>query len=368
MLSELAKEEDNDELLFLLDLGTAYFRSGQYPLAVETFLKAEKMAEIQDYTSISAEAASVLLSDEVKPYQGEDFEKILINAYLAMAFTFQPKWDSALVECRKVNHKIGLMISEGKLPYKRNYFAKYLAGTLFEARGELNDAFVDYRQLYKWQSSLALLDVPLLRMASRLGATQEFQQYRKAFGKNVDYKLGPEMGEIILLVEQGKGPIKVPDPRMRLLPMFQKRPYRSAYVEIRDTKSQFSARSHTFFDIESTAIRQLELRTGKILAKKLAGVAAKELVAHQVGKETESPFLGALTSLILHAQDQADLRSWSTLPARLQIARVRVPAGRHDVVLDMVLRSGGKVKAQYEWKGVEVKPGQLHFLNYQTPD
>lgn len=44
---------------------------------------------------------------------------------------------------------------------------------------------------------------------------------------------------------------------------------------------------------------------------------------------------GLLISLIVQASlaaaDVPDTRSWETLPARVSIARIRVPAGQHDV-------------------------------------
>src|SRR5690606_28779453 len=121
-------------------------------------------------------------------------------------------------------------------------------GVLFEARGEWNDAFVDYRQLLKWRDDLPYLGVPLLRMAASLQAEQELAQYRKKFPKEKNYRLDGKTGEVVLLVEQGKVPIKVPHPNFRLLPKFQKRVYTSDYVVLRDKSAKKEAPSHPFFD------------------------------------------------------------------------------------------------------------------------
>ena len=40
------------------------------------------------------------------------------------------------------------------------------------------------------------------------------------------------------------------------------------------------------------------------------------------------------TQATLTALDTPDTRSWETLPSRITVARVRVPAGRHAVFLD----------------------------------
>jgi hypothetical protein len=62
--------------------------------------------------------------------------------------------------------------------------------------------------------------------------------------------------------------------------------------------------------------------------------------------------------------DQADLRSWVTLPAKLRIARLALPAGRHDLLLDMV--SGGSSRKVKTWENVQVKPGRINFLNLRV--
>ncbi|MCB0417474.1 MAG: hypothetical protein H6617_01145 [Bdellovibrionaceae bacterium] len=366
-LEPLAAKESNDQLLYLLDLGLIYHSAGRYEDAIKTFLKAEKIADIKDYTSITAEAAAVITNEQVLPYKGEDFEKILINVFLAIDYTLAGKWDDALVECRRVNHKLDLMRQQGQLPYERNAFAKYLAAVLFEARGESNDAFVDYRQLASWKQGTPYLGAPLLRLAEKLHAEQEFQIYKKQFPSTSDYRIGRNEGEIIVLLEMGKGPVKVPNPSFRLVPMFERRNYRTAYAEVR-VDSLAPVRTQTLFDIEATAIDQLQKKMAIIMARKVGGVVVKEVIAERVRKATDSEFLGLLTKVILHMTDQADLRSWSTLPASLQLARIRVPAGTHRVSLDLAYRSGGSRQSVKEWAEIKVGRGKKVFLNHHLRD
>lgn len=366
-LKEHADKEGNDRLLYLMDLGTVYFSQGKYTQAIETFLKADKIAETTDYTSITAEAGSVLLNDEIKEYKGEDFEKILINVYLALAFTMTNQWESALVECRKVNFKLEQFISKGKKPYQYNAFAKYLAAALFEAQGEINAAWIDYRQLLKWGAeTFPYLPGPLLRTTEKLQATQELELFKAKYPGVNNYRLKKNEGEIVLIVEQGKAPVKQPSPQFRLAPIFVKSPYTTRQVIVRDEQGTQSATSETLFDIEQTAITELQNELAGIIAKKAAGIAAKEAAAYGVAKATDNKLAGALTSLFLHATDTADLRSWTTLPARLQIARMTVPAGKHNIVLDLVSYSGTVSKGVKRWENVEIKPGKTRFLSYRA--
>lgn len=368
-LIELKEKKDNDYLLYLMDLGTVYHNAGRYQEAVDTFREAEKEAEIKDYTSILAESTAVLLNDNIKNYKGEHFEVVLINVYLAIDYTMLGKWEDALVECRRVNHILDRMISEGKLPYEHNAFAKYLAAALFEARREYNDAWIDYRMLEKWAGNFPYLPGPLLRVTDRLKNLQELQEYLQKYPElKGKYKLSKDEGEIILLVEQGRVPYKIPHPNFRLLPKFTASNYYSESVWLKDKDGKHRAQSFTLFDIEKTAIHELEERTAGIIAKKIAGVVVKEAAAYGVEKATKSKELGAITSILLHLTDQADLRSWTTLPAHLQIARLTVPAGRYDMLVDMVSGTGAITPGVKTWPQVTVKPGEKVFLHFRTPD
>lgn len=365
-LVELKDKKDNDYLLYLLELGIVYHSAGKYEDAVKTFREAEKIAEIKDYTSITAESAAVLLNDTIKEYTGEHFEKVLINVYLAIDYTLLGKWEDALVECRRVNHILDRMIKEGKLPYEHNSFAKYLSAALFESQHEYNDAWIDYRQLEKWAGEFPYLPGPLLRLTDKLQNTQELQEYLKKYPEmKGKYKIGKDRGEVILIVEEGRAPYKVPNPQFTLMPKFVRSDYDARSVFLKEGTHQ--AQSYPLFDIEQTAIHELEERAAGMIAKKVAGIVVKQTAAYGVEKATKSPELGALTAILLHLTDQADLRSWTFLPARLQIARLAIPSGRHDIRVDMVSGMGAVTPAVKVWKQVEVKAGRTVFLHYRIP-
>ena len=107
-------ENGRDLLLYLLDVGLSLHSSGKYDESNHYFLKANDIAEIKDYTSISTEAATLLTTDNIKDYKGEDFEKVLINVYLAMNYALMGNREDALVEARRVNSKLALMVTLGQ--------------------------------------------------------------------------------------------------------------------------------------------------------------------------------------------------------------------------------------------------------------
>jgi hypothetical protein len=68
------------------------------------------------------------------------------------------------------------------------------------------------------------------------------------------------------------------------------------------------------------------------MISRLAVGAAAKAAAGKNGLVGELVSLGAQATLTV--LDTPDTRSWETLPARVAIARVRVPAGKHTVHID----------------------------------
>ena len=52
--------------------------------------------------SITAEAGAMLTNDNLLPYEGEDFEKVMVNVVGALNHVYLQQWDDALVEARRL--------------------------------------------------------------------------------------------------------------------------------------------------------------------------------------------------------------------------------------------------------------------------
>lgn len=335
--------DGRDALLYYLDLGLVLHTAGQYEESTKVFLKADPIAEIKDYTSLAAETATLFTTDNIKDYKGEDFEKVLINTYLAMNYALIGDYENALVEARRVNSKLYRMVTEGQRKYKQNAFARYLSATLYEASGDPNAAYIDYKFTYDLQPDYPGLGRDLWRTARLSGLNEEAEDWSRRLSltrEDRDAAMASAArsgkGEIIVIYENGISPIKRPNPQFTQLPRFYPRynPVRQASIEIGPVGAGAAiARGNTgmLHDVEATAIENLDEKYGGMIAKKLAGVVAKEVVAAQVEKKTDSPLLGALTRLFFYASDQADVRSWNLLPRDLQVARFTVEPGTYEV-------------------------------------
>ncbi|OFZ19636.1 MAG: hypothetical protein A2X94_17495 [Bdellovibrionales bacterium GWB1_55_8] len=362
----LKREGDGkDQLLYLLDLGLSLHSAGKYEESNRAFLAADKVAEIKDYTSLAAESATLLTTDTVKDYKGEDFENVLISTYLAMNYALLGDNENALVEARRVNRKLHLMIFEGKRKYKQNAFARYLSAILYEAEGDPNDAYIDYKKTRELRPGFPGLGRDLWRTARLTGMRDEMEAWDNEYGlTEEDHRLALEAaprsgkGEIIILYENGISPVKRPNPDFRQLPKFYPRPNPVSRATIQLDGREL-AQTAVLHDIERTAIQNLEEKYGGLVAKKIAGLVAKELVSDQIERHTKSPALGFMARVILYASDRADVRSWNLLPRDLQIARIPVEPGVHEV---RILPDGS---ATLPAKTVHVEAGRKVFVNFR---
>lgn len=365
----LEKEGDGrDQLLFLMDLGLVLHTDDQLEESTKILLQADRIAEIKDYSELAKDAATLVTSDNIIQYKGEDFEKVLINTYLAMNYAVMRKFEDALVEARRVNRKLYLMATQGKKNYKQNAFARYLSAILYEAAGEYDSAYIDYKKTWELIPAYSPLGLDLWRMSHAMRIKERKERWAKEFNLTQQDQENSialleaknhERGEIIVIFENGISPIKKPHPSFHSVPKFFPRPNPVSHAEVY-LDSKKVGPTKTLHDIESVAISNLDEKYAGIIAKKLAGVVAKEVIGDQVAKQTDSPLLGFITKVALHASDQVDVRSWNLLPKDLQLARFTVPAGEHEVKIDPV-----GMNKEIPAKRIQVASGQKVFVTFR---
>jgi hypothetical protein len=132
-------------------------------------------------------------------------------------------------------------------------------------------------------------------------------------------------------------------------------------------------KTSTIVDINMMANLQQEARYPEILGRAVARRVLKKGAIYAV-KEVTDAQPNSLPSLALNvvgiaweASEQADLRCWSMLPGRIQVLRMALPAGEHQVVLQPLSYTGTAVGIAAPTR-VQIHAGRNTYLLGNFPE
>ncbi len=364
-LEPLATKEDGDQLVYLLDYGVALQVSGKVKESNSALLKADRLSEQVDYQSVSRIAGSLALNEEMVQYKGDTFEKIFINGYLAMNFLELGQLDDALVEARRINQKFLKYRADEKKSFELNPFSKYLSGMIWEASRDYDDAYIAYEEAYKIDPTISTLPEDLIRAAKLSRREDALRRWKKQFPqvKERSEWTDKSLGELVVIYQQGWGPRKAQSRDSAAMPTLHPVYSRTQKLQLA-VDGQSPVISQSIYDVQNAAIKTLLDDQGILLAKRVAALATKEVLASQVRQKNE--LLGAVAWIALHASERADLRQWSLLPQTIQTARIYLKPGKYKYTLqglDASLNATGESVVNQE---VEIRPGQKRFVIWRS--
>jgi hypothetical protein len=349
-----AKKDNGNRLLYQLDAGTSYFNAGQYEKAIPQYLQAVKFWESKDYTSISEEVAGFAISRNLKTYIGEDYERVLIHAFLALSYVGIGKTEDAQVEARRIDELLRRMRDEEKKNYTESAFARYFSALIWESTGDWDAARIDYEAAYKIDPSFPGIRQDILRACVASGHDQKLDYWKRQFPGEKTPVVDRKKSELVVLLTYGQGPVKVPNSKdSSALPLLYPRPWTLGQVEVSIGTKKFD-QARKLLDIEDLTKKFFDEKMKWLVARKVVGLGIKAGAAYAVAKTTKSEGLGLLTFLALAAMDTADLRGWNTLPAGIRIMKIPVDSGFHDVNIKLMSANGSTIR--------ELKLGQRKFL------
>ncbi|NKF51316.1 hypothetical protein G3R49_12190 [Shewanella sp. WXL01] len=374
-LAELAENIDtNDGLLYAQESGRIAqiygdFESSKtyYERAISAYRDFDDRATISA-SDVGATASSIILNDNAIPYRGPGYERIMLHQYQALNYLLMGDPQGALVEVRRSNQ---LQASEQSRYQKSqdsvkamangtvnaemkklsrasgtvtssflNAYSYYTTGLLHELLGEPNDAFIDYRKAAQISPDNQFLQQDLVRLAKQMSMPQ-YDEFKKRWGEAKLPKAG--QGQVIFMVERGFAPVKdsltVPftidgNFQTASIPTYKPRSAPTSKTAISGLGTVL--RADTIANIDALAYNALKEELPAILLRQAARVAAKAEMnarANPDGKRyNQTSDAGAIAMQIFNViSEQADRRSWLTLPQQAQIARQFVDAGEYQV-------------------------------------
>jgi hypothetical protein len=237
-------------------------------------------------------------------YKGDDFEKVLINAMLALNYLGEKKYDDALVECRKLNDKLYKFRYEGKKNYDQNPFAFYLSALIWESERNWDNAYIDFKKTFELDPGIPYLKEDLIRAGLAAHRGDDVAKWKKEFGAITPANL-KELGEVVLVYQQGWGPVKRPHPNFPRIPKLYPSYNLTTNAKL-EVENGTSETTQMISDITGVAIKNLDDQYSEIIAGRVAGIVAKEVAADQLRQKNQ--LLGDLAWIGMHLADQADLR------------------------------------------------------------
>ena len=370
-----------DELLFRLERGLIAHSGGQFEegrlewLAASDVVKGYEGRPTVSMRSALEGLASLILNDKTLPYDGEGFERVLLHAYLALDYYFLGQTDSAFAETRVAYETQ----REEEKRYETTYhgqgaFAHYLTGLLRETVGEWSNAYIEYRKVHEIAPGCRAARADLLRLARKLGYGDDLDRWRKDFGSEDLDPLweDPKAAEVLLLFQCGLGPIKraieIAIPHRDGItkfaaPVFEPRPNPVAAARLLVDGRPLGT-TDLLEDVESVARKNLDDRIAWVLAKASARTVGKALLTRQLEERHRGwgAFLGSVFALVT---EQADLRSWLTLPRNFQILRSPLAAGEHHFSIELLAPGGNVVTSSFLGR-IRVRGGERVVVNLRS--
>ncbi len=418
---------EKNALLYYLDRGMLLQLAGQYADSNLALENAKRIARELYTKSVTAHLSTFLINDLMTPYYGEDFERALIHLFSALNYAALNQGEAALVECRQLDAFFRALPFDGqRSAYQDDAFARYLAGLLYEDRGETNDAYVSYRKAleaydvyaknYKTAPPLEVRE-DALRTARQLGFSDKVAEIQQRWGSaspplqsGEDRRLPRGTGEVIVLHYAGVGPEKVDsffeisvyngwpyvekvdtksqddtqveqaravlrsvaaDKMIRVaFPKYQRVPARIQRMEVHCSSA--TGQGTLVEDVGAIAVRNLEDRNARIRSRAIARAVMKFLLAQKVGDavgDKNNENLGLIVRTLLQAAsaatEVADKRAWRTLPDRILMARLSLPAGDQRLSLRFFDEKGILVETR-EVKNVTMTSGRKSFVIVRT--
>lgn len=388
-----------DQFLYRAQRGHLLHLAGEYVASNREFELAIAIAEELEPFSLSETVTDYTLNEAARTYHGEDFERAYIHYYMALNYLAMDDLEDALVECRRIDQvfrELDARYEEETGRYQDDGFIRYLSGLIYEARGESDEAFIDYLHAvlaYEGESgSETGMGVPpgLLESFVCGGRRQGRDDDVVALVDSVDVTCGPRpAAEIVVVIDHGWAPykreaslevpiveesvsedyrshidlkalVKVAIPELESVPALQT----GFSVAASDTTSSESGAlvfAERVQDVDALSRWTLERRRAALLTRSAiratlktvallkAQDAREESREKQEDKGEERSWLSRIVDftvdhvapVVVGQIEQADTRGWILLPSDVWIARIPVEPGEYDLTVRPENDAGG---------------------------
>ncbi len=324
---------------------------------------------------------AVLSNDNAVRYDIPLYEQSMLHSYQALNYIQKKDLSGALVEIRRANLVQQQALNDnvssiyqaeeklkdddfsfGSLSNKypdmsntigdikngfQNAYTFYLSALLYEATGEKNDAYIDYKKALEIYPDNSYLQQDVWRLANSLNMTDDITLYQERFSQEIiENNNKANLGQVIVIAENGivaakqeisiNLPVHTSHNDMRFysvaLPSYQN--YLKEYSPLQLSYEGKNYQSEEIVRVQSLAAKQLKEQLPMIVTRQISRLIAKEELRHQMQRKG-GDIGNVFASIYNIATEKADTRSWSTLPDSIHILRINLSAGEHQLMLNI---------------------------------
>lgn len=406
------KRHKGESDVFLLDKAMIELTSGR-PKEAEKLLRGVRdRFDEYEQKDVGEFTKAMLTDDNAQAYAGEDYEKVLIRAMLALSNLMTDGNDAGAYALQMVDKQQQIIQKVSEKQKKNEELVKSKQppnpdGSPAEAEPKFVPAELAYKQVALGPYIRAMLaeESPLtLDEAAR--ARVQVASFEPGFrDANADLQraqyekpLAPGRGVLYVFALVGRGPIKQEKEEFatqvslliadRIVNAFSNRaipptlapvkvpqvinfPSLAEGVTVRVDGQQVGTTA-TIVDVGAMAERQQQAHYPEVIAKAVARRVLKKGVIY-AAEEAAKVNQGSLLSLGVmaagvawEATENADTRCWALLPDTIQVLRVELPVGEHEVMLRPLGQGGGELAANARTK-VRILDGRNTYLMGTLP-
>ncbi|OGR70681.1 MAG: hypothetical protein A2X40_06115 [Elusimicrobia bacterium GWC2_65_9] len=344
--------------------------------------------------SVSKAAGTLLLNDNTTEYAGERFERALVNVYRALDYLFQGDREGALVEIRKLSRLLqeyADVYGATSAAYKDDAFAQYLASLLYADDGKGDDARISLnksKKVYEFYAAsygTPAPNFPLDAGDAQAGGELVFIHLNGTAPRKIGKSFSVAWNEAVVALKASKDDEKESAQAQNALraglvgnavtvayPAYIQDPFQitGSQVEAAGRK----AGTQLMEDVSAIAMKDLAERQALIKVRAVARATIKFILAKTAADAVKKKYganswqaLAAQAggSAVAAATEIADTRAWATLPSQFRMARLRLPPGKHDVIVSYNGPTGAVI-ATRTFKDVTIRQGGRTYLHDRT--
>lgn len=375
------KRNNADRILYLMERGRVGQAAGTTDDSLADFsdvlaaMDANEEKAKLSLTDTGAQGATLMTNDNAIPYKGEAYERIFVHHYQALNYLGKQNLEGAGVEIRRANqyqveaadaHNAEIAKAEeeaqqhsvsanpddfasqfaamdavtGKVKSSfQNAYTFYLSGLIYEALREDNNAYIDYKKAIEIFPDNRYLQDDVLRLAKRLSMSEDYARYSKQFNRTAPVASNGA-GSIAILYEEGfvaaKDQFMLPLPTVHgwvsvAFPIYNS-PWQAPAGLSVSAGGMALGSTETIVDVHALAAKALKERLPAMLVRQTLRAAAKYTMQKEAN-DRGGALAGITTQIYNLVSEQADRRSWLTLPRDAQILRGALPSGQHTLTL-----------------------------------